>query len=147
MEQKEVDMSGALLKIVEEAVRRAGPALRRTLSPIESERDLDRRTKLLHALLDKIGDNEEHPLTFVLDALGRVIEEYEERVHPIEPSSPHEVLSFLIEQRGLKQKELSNIISQSNLSAVLRGKRGLTPLQIKKLSIRFSVPAELFLPE
>jgi HTH-type transcriptional regulator/antitoxin HigA len=46
----------------------------------------------------------------------------------------------------VKQKQLTHIIPQANLSAVLSGKRGLTLLQVGKISVFFRVSPALFIP-
>jgi HTH-type transcriptional regulator / antitoxin HigA len=132
--------------VMEDAMESVWPDLKKILAPIKSNSDLKKRTELLDLMLDKVGEDEDHPLAFVCDSLGRLIEEYEKKAFPIRESSPSEVLSFLIEQGGLKQKDLSDILPQSNLSAFLKGKRSLSPIQIARLSVRFGVSPTVFLP-
>src|SRR5271154_6706793 len=80
------------------------------------------------------------------DIVGRTIEDYEEKIAPINGSSPAEVLQLLVSEHGLKQSDFNEILPQSDLSAVLRGKRSLTPKQISQLSARFNVSPAGFIP-
>ena len=63
----------------------------------------------------------------------------------IPDTSPAEVVAFLMEQHGLRQSDLPEIGAQSVVSAVLRGKRALNTRQIKQLSVRFGVAADVFI--
>lgn len=135
------------VEVVEDAMDKVWHSLKRPLSPIKNEHDLKRRTQLLDAMLDRIGEDEEHPLAFVCSSLGQLIEEFETEEFPINESSPAATLSFLMEQHGLKQKDLEHILPQSNLSAFLKGKRTLTPAQIVKLGDQFGVSPIVFLPK
>ena len=55
------------------------------------------------------------------------------------------MLAFLMEQHGVKQAELPEVGTQGVVSEVLSGKRELTTKHIKALSVRFDVPASVFL--
>ena len=50
-----------------------------------------------------------------------------------------------MEDHGLRQSDLPEIGSQSVVSEVLAGKRKLNARQVKALSRRFGLPADLFL--
>ncbi|MNW17362.1 hypothetical protein D3C71_2165320 [compost metagenome] len=60
-------------------------------------------------------------------------------------SSQAEALAFLISDRGVKQKDLSAIASQSAVSEILNDKRKMTVAQIKGFSEFFKVPVEFFM--
>jgi HTH-type transcriptional regulator/antitoxin HigA len=51
-----------------------------------------------------------------------------------------------MEARGLKQDDLSAIVSQSNLSAILAGKRKINSALAGKLGKFFGVSPALFVP-
>lgn len=56
-----------------------------------------------------------------------------------------EVLRFLMEQHGLRQRDLApEIGSESLVSLILAGKRNLTIGHIHALAERFHVPASVF---
>jgi HTH-type transcriptional regulator/antitoxin HigA len=131
---------------MEDAIESIWPNIRKALVPIKNDSDLTKRTEMLDAMLDKIGEDEGHPLAFICDSVGKLIEEYERKNHAIQESSPLEVLKFLMVENSVKQKQLTHIIPQANLSAVLSGKRGLTLLQVGKISVFFRVSPALFIP-
>lgn len=79
------------------------------------------------------------------DLLTLLIEDFEERRYQMPPATPLQALSFLMEQHGLKQKDLADIFgARSVVSEVINGKRELTKEQIRRLSQRFHVSPEIF---
>ena len=71
---------------------------------------------------------------------------YEQEHHAIEPASPKDALRFLMESRGLKQDDLSAVLAQSNLSAVLAGKRKISASLAGKLGKFFGISPAVFVP-
>jgi HTH-type transcriptional regulator/antitoxin HigA len=60
-------------------------------------------------------------------------------------AKPVEILRFLMDQHGLKQKDLANVFgTPSIVSEVLSGKRKLNSKHIQRLSERFHVSPEVF---
>ena len=92
------------------------------LRPIRSEADYDRMVALINSLLDLTGDDEDHPLSGLLELAAELVSGYEQEYHAIEAADPKDALRFLMESRGLKQEDLSAVVPQSNLSAILAGK-------------------------
>jgi HTH-type transcriptional regulator/antitoxin HigA len=79
------------------------------------------------------------------DLLTLLIEDFEERTYKLPKSSPRDLLSFLMEQHGLKQKDLVDVFgTPSIVSEVMNGKRELNKEQIRRLSERFHVSPEVF---
>ncbi len=79
------------------------------------------------------------------DLLTLLIEDYEEKSYALPKASPLEVIAFLMEQHGLKQKDLADVFgTPSIVSEVMSGKRELNKQQIKRLSERFHVSPEMF---
>jgi len=79
------------------------------------------------------------------DLLTLLIEDYEERNFQLPESSPRQRIEFLMEQNGLRQKDLIDVFgTPSIVSEVLNGKRELSRQHIRRLSERFHVPPELF---
>jgi HTH-type transcriptional regulator/antitoxin HigA len=116
------------------------------LRPIRNEEEYDRTVALMNYLLDVVGDLETHALAGLLDLIGELVEDYESSHFAIEPSEPRDVLRYLIEIRGLKQADLAPIIPQSNLSAILAGKRKISATLAGKLARFFKVSPALFVP-
>ena len=77
--------------------------------------------------------------------LVRLIQDYDERIEfPDIP--PHEMLAYLIDQKGLKQSDLIPLLgSSAHVSNLVTGKRGISKAQANKLAAFFGVSAELFL--
>lgn len=116
------------------------------LRPIHSEADYDRMVTLMQSLLDVAGDDEAHPLSSLLELASDLVSRYEQAHHAIEPMGPKETLRFLIESRGLKQEDLSAIVAQSNLSAILAGKRNISAAMASKLGKFFGISPAVFVP-
>ena len=107
--------------------------IKQSLRPIHTEADYDRTVKMMNALLDVTGDDEDHPLSGLLDLTSDLVSRYEQEHHPIEAADPKDALRFLMESRGLKQEDLSSVVPQSNLSAILAGKRKISAAIAGKL--------------
>jgi HTH-type transcriptional regulator/antitoxin HigA len=116
------------------------------LRPIHSGDEYDRMVALMDSLLDEAGDNEDHPLSSLLDLVSDLVSKYDQEHYPIEPAEPKEVLRFLMDSRGLKQEELSAIVPQSNLSAILSGKRKISATLAGKLGKFFGISPAVFVP-
>jgi HTH-type transcriptional regulator/antitoxin HigA len=100
----------------------------------------------MNYLLDAVGDKEKHALSGLLDLVGELVREYDTNHYTIEASEPREVLRYLIEMRGLKQGDLAGIVPQSNLSAILAGKRKISATLAGKLAKFFKVSPAVFVP-
>jgi HTH-type transcriptional regulator/antitoxin HigA len=116
------------------------------LRPIRSEEEYDRTVALMNYLLDAVGDKEDHALSGLLDLVSELVGEYDTNHYTIEASEPKEVLRCLIEMRGLKQGDLAEIVPQSNLSAILAGKRKISTTLAGKLAKYFNVSPAVFVP-
>lgn len=83
----------------------------------------------------------------LLDLLTNLIRDYEAMAYPRrEESSPHEMVAFLLEQRGLAPKDLWPVIgSKGRVSEILAGRRSISKEQAKKLAEFFQVRADLFI--
>ena len=51
----------------------------------------------------------------ILQLLVTLIEEFETKHYPIEPSSPHTILEHLMDARGIKQSDLVGIIGSKGV--------------------------------
>jgi HTH-type transcriptional regulator/antitoxin HigA len=116
------------------------------LRPIRDEAGYDQMVALMNSLLDVVGDDEEHALSGLLELLGDVVSKYEGEHYAIEAAAPKDSLRFLIEARGLHQEDLSAIVPQSNLSAILSGKRKISATLAGKFGKFFGVSPALFVP-
>ncbi len=115
------------------------------LHTIENEQEYDEAINVLNELLDAGGADEHHPLAVLVAMLGDFIADYETRHYPKPVVTGRAMLAFLMEQHGIKQAELPEVGTQGVVSEALSGKRALTTKHIKALSVRFDVPAAVFL--
>jgi len=116
------------------------------LRPIQNEESYDRMVALMNSLLDATGDDEDHPLEGLLNLVGDMVSRYEQEHYAIEPSPPKDTLRFLMDARGLKQEDLAAIVPQSNLSAILAGKRKISATLAGKLGKFFGISPAVFIP-
>jgi HTH-type transcriptional regulator/antitoxin HigA len=116
------------------------------LRAIGSEGHYKEMVSLMNALIDRIGDRENHILTGLLDVVSSFVSDYEEQNVEIPTASPAAVLQFLMEQRKLRQIDLAEDFgSQSNVSEVLSGKREINARQARSLAARFGVSSAVFI--
>lgn len=116
------------------------------LRPIHDKKSYDRMVALMNSLLDTTGDDEDHPLTGLLDLIGDMVSKYEQEHYAIEAAEPKDALRFLMDARGLKQEDLSAVVPQSNLSAILAGKRKISATLAGKLGKFFGISPAVFVP-
>ena len=116
------------------------------LRPIHDEAAYQQMVVLMQSLLDVVGDEEDHALSGLLELVGDIVSRYEREHHAIELAAPKDSLRFLIEARSLNQDDLRAIVPQSNLSAILAGKRKISATLAGKLGKFFGVSPALFLP-
>lgn len=115
------------------------------VTSVRTKKDYAQARATIDALLDEVGDNENHPLADVLDYLADQMKAYEDENFQIPEAEPNEVLRFLMEQHGLKQEDLGDCAPQSRISDILSGKRSISKEIAKRLAHRFHVRADVFL--
>jgi HTH-type transcriptional regulator / antitoxin HigA len=83
-----------------------------------------------------------------IELLTLLVERYEQEHYSISAADPASVVRFLIEQQNLTQRDLiPQFGSESAVSMFLAGQRNLTIEQVRKLSTRFKLPADVFIPK
>ena len=112
--------------------------------PIKNDADLQVRMALIDELYSH-ADNEDHAAARFAELVSDQVYEYEAETVLIPYSSQSEALAFLISERGVKQKDLSDIATQSAVSEILNNKRKMTVAQIKGFAEFFKVPVEFFM--
>lgn len=110
-----------------------------------NEKEYNKLVKLLDEITDEVGNNENHQLASLMEMLGILISEYEDRNIVIKSKSGLEILSYLMTENNLKQTDLKELGSQGVVSEILNGKRELNLNQIRKLSKKFNVSASVFI--
>jgi len=80
------------------------------------------------------------------ELLTVLIEAFEDANYALEGSTPDSRLRSLMEEHGLRQRDLLDIFGSRGIaSEVVSGKRAVSKAQAKKLAEIFHVPADLFL--
>lgn len=110
---------------------------------IETEAENERLLAIVESMMRRDLSPEEEKL---FDLLVKLIEDFEERHYPMGQSSPTETLQFLIEQRGLRQRDLVHLFGSSGVaSEVINGKRAISKKLAKSLGDFFHVSPDLFI--
>jgi HTH-type transcriptional regulator/antitoxin HigA len=79
------------------------------------------------------------------ELLTLLIEDFESKRYKLAHAKPVEILRFLMDQHGLKQKDLADVFgTRSIVSEVLSGKRRLNTEHMRRLSERFHVSPGAF---
>ena len=112
--------------------------------PIRTEAENDRAI----ALLDEL-DQREKPTPeelLLAELLTILVEDFESKHYSLRPSTPTEHLQTLMEDRGLRHKDIWPVFrNKGAASAALNGNRAISKAQAKRLAEYFRVPVELFL--
>ena len=114
------------------------------LRPIRSDDELDRAIGMVDELIDRdnlVGDERDY-----LEVLSDLIERYETEAQPMPPASDAEVVTHVIEAKGVSQAEVAREtgIAESTISEVLAGRRNLKRTHIGRLARYFSVGPAAF---
>ena len=126
-------------------IAKVWPDIQPIFSVPHNEKDYNKLVNLLDSLIDEVGNNENHPLTSLMETIGSLIETYESPYITEIEGKPMNALKALMEEHGFKQSDLSEIGSQGVVSEILSGKRQLNVRQIKMLSKRFKVSPAVFI--
>lgn len=112
------------------------------LRMIKNENDYKEALKSMESVFDET----EGYLAEYTETLAILIEHYETELFPIKESSGIDVLRFLMNQNGLKQKDLIGVLGgKSSVSEILHEKRLLNLQHIRALSEKFNVNPATFL--
>jgi HTH-type transcriptional regulator/antitoxin HigA len=77
------------------------------------------------------------------EILSILIEKYEDEHYPIDAPDPIEAIKFRMEQMGMDNKQLADIIGyKSRVSEIFSGKRKLTLKMIRNLHEKLNIPYE-----
>jgi HTH-type transcriptional regulator / antitoxin HigA len=110
---------------------------------IDSDAELARARKLVGRLMG--SDNRADIAR--LAAQARLIAGYEQGRWPRRTPSTAPVIRYLMDQHGLSRAEMVPVLgTESRVSEVLRGKKGLSMTMVQRLRARFGVPADVLLP-
>lgn len=116
------------------------------IKPIRTERDYKAALKRIDELI--AIDPKEGTVSFdELDLISTLVESYENIHYPIEAPDPVEAIQYIMEEKGLTQKDLVKYFngSKSLVSAFLNGKRELSKSVIKSLHRELGIPYEILM--
>lgn len=115
------------------------------IGPIKNNEQYDRYLARIYDLMqaDIEPDSEEAD---ELEVLSILVKEYENVHFPIPKPNPLEAIRFRLEQMGISEKELSEILGyRSRKSEILSGKRKLNLSMIRRLNEKLNIPAEILI--
>ncbi|MGA7315379.1 MAG: hypothetical protein WBX22_15535 [Silvibacterium sp.] len=111
---------------------------------IHNDRELETYTEALFELTAL--ENPSRSELEAIELLTLLIERYEEGRYPIPAADAASVVRFLIESQNLTQRDLiPQFGSESAVSMFLSGQRKLTLDQVRRLSTRFKLSADVFI--
>lgn len=129
---------------LEEAIKH-WPTVSKIISTLHTEDDYQNAIKFLDRLIDQVQEKSNSTIESLIDTLGTLIKDYEERNIKEPNDDPIGNLKYLMKEHNLRQHDLAEIGSQGIVSEVLNGKRQLNIRQLKLLSKRFHVSPLVFL--
>jgi HTH-type transcriptional regulator/antitoxin HigA len=121
------------------------PSVSTALSVPHTKKDYERLCALLDELIDEVKSDSKHHLASLMETVGILVADYEDKHFKINESSPVSVIKLLMAENGLSQSDLREIGSQGVVSEILNGKRELNLRQIKALAQKFSISPSVFL--
>lgn len=115
------------------------------ISPIRTDKDYQKALKRLEIIFDsKRGTKEGDEL----EILAILIDNYENENFPIGMPDPISAIKFRMEQMGLKQKDLVEMVGfKSRVSEIMNKKRKLTLDMIRKLNANLHIPTEVLIQD
>jgi len=115
------------------------------IAPIRNEKDYQNALKRLEMIFDaKKGSVKGDEL----EILSILIDRYENENFPIGMPDPIEAIKFRMEQMGMKQKDLAEVVGfKSRVSEILSKKRKLTLDMIRKLNTTLHIPTEVLVQD
>ncbi|MEX2566552.1 MAG: helix-turn-helix domain-containing protein [Cyclobacteriaceae bacterium] len=115
------------------------------IRPIRNEADYKNALERLEFIFDAKKGTEEGD---ELEILSILIDDYENKNFPIEMPDPISAINFRMEQMGLKQKDLVEMIGfKSRVSEIMNKKRKLTLDMIRKLNASLKIPTEVLIQD
>ena len=112
---------------------------------IKTESDYQAALLRLEEIFDATPDT---PQGDELEVLSFLIDSYENQQFPIDAPDPIEALKFRMDQLGIKQKDLAEVLGfKSRVSEILSKKRKLTLDMIRSLNKALNIPTNVLIQE
>jgi antitoxin component HigA of HigAB toxin-antitoxin module len=106
---------------------------------IKNDRDLQEFLDRIESLWHKEDDTSRDEL----ELLSLVVNEYEKKTMPVAPSDPIDMLKFCMDQQGLKQPDLADLVGRSRAAEILNRTRPMSLEQIRTISEAWNIPLQL----
>ena len=115
------------------------------LRPIKTENQYNEALARIYELLQtEILENTKN--SDELEVLSILVKEYENEHYPMPSPKPLEAIKFRLEQMGMSEKELNEILGyRSRKSEIFSGKRKLSLSMIRKLNEVLNIPAKVLI--
>jgi HTH-type transcriptional regulator/antitoxin HigA len=111
--------------------------------PPRSEAENHRLVELLSGM-DEREDLSPEEEAFA-ELLAIVIEDFENKHYALPAVQPHEALKSLMQDRGLRHKDVWPVVGNKGLTTeILNGRRRISAALAKRLAAHLRVPVELF---
>lgn len=108
---------------------------------VEYEKALERLDQIFDSKIGTLESDE-------ADLLALLIEDYENKYYPIEAPDPIEAIKIRMEEMGLKQSDLIDVIGgKSQVSEVLNRKRKLTIKMIRNLKTKLNLSPDVLVQD
>ncbi len=115
------------------------------IKPIRNEEDYQKALERLEVIFDAQRGTEEGD---ELEILSIVIDNYENENFPVGMPDPIAAIEFRMEQLGLKQKDLAEIMGfKSRVSEIMNKRRKLTLTMIRRLHTNLRIPTEVLVQD
>ncbi|HMH34087.1 MAG TPA: helix-turn-helix domain-containing protein [Puia sp.] len=115
------------------------------LKPIKNKGQYEKALTRLYALMQK-DTKPNSKESDELEILSILVKEFELEHYPVPKPAPLEAIKFRLEQMGMSEAELSDILGhRSRKSEILSGKRKLSLAMIRKLNEVLHIPAEVLI--
>lgn len=113
------------------------------IKPIRTDNDYKAALEEIEGLMSAAPNTPEGDR---LDVLVTLVEAFERQHYPLDLPDPVEAIKFVMEQRGLKVKDLEPYIGKSNrVYEILNRKRTLTLQMVWRLHQGLGIPAEVLI--
>jgi len=115
------------------------------LKPIKTEEQYHNALARIYELM-QTNIEEGSASSDELEVLSILVKDYETLNFPIASPSPLEAIKFRMDQMGMSEKELGDILGyRSRKSEILSGKRKLSLAMIRKLNEVLGIPADVLI--
>ncbi len=115
------------------------------IKPIKSNSQYEAALSRIYLLMQK-DVRANSPESDEIEVLSVLVKEYENVHFPMPKPNPLEAIKFRMEQKGMTEGELSEILGhRSRKSEILSGKRKLSLSMIRKLNEILNIPAEVLI--